>query len=536
VFLDDDLAAEVSPGGRLDRALAVVEQIAPTTPLTLLVDPDLIDELAVMAGGVYYVRQSLSAPAVRGTGSAAAAAWLARLRTVLPRVELAFTPVADPDVESLVRSGLPWRSGGLAGLNAAATKRVTAALQGSRAPVTDVAWPAGGSLSHAALTQLARNGTSTVLLDARGFPGASGAAGSAHASGFAPLTTSAGPLTAALTAPGVERWARRVMLPASASVPASDVSVTIPAAAAAIPQLVAEVALRAVQDPESSSVVVITPPRQLPTVDASAVAQAITATTHAAWATGATLTDAQRTAAATGQITSRGAWTNIRTAGLLPTTALDLLRRVSRNARRMSSLFVGPQGQNTAVGEQRLGGMSLAVQRCESSSLLGMPRVVNGCAHALRRYLTSIRRGVHVVARPNSTYTLASQNAWLPVAVANTLDVPVWVDITMSTVAGVPGFSATEVANAQINPGATRQFRVPTQVDRTGRIAVRVRLTTRAGMTLGRPVALAIHITALGTIGVVITVIAGVVLALALLVRVALRLRRRTGPATSDGD
>ncbi len=97
VFTDDQLAGTVALGGRLDRALQVVEQVGPTIPLTLVVDPELIDELAVMASNTGYRVQS-GAHTVSGTGRPAAVAWLDRLRT-RPR-EQSRTP---PGIHSLRR-------------------------------------------------------------------------------------------------------------------------------------------------------------------------------------------------------------------------------------------------------------------------------------------------------------------------------------------------------------------------------------------------------------------------------------------------
>ena len=56
VFLDDVLADEVDTGGRLYRLLQVAQQASARVPMTLVTDPDLIDELAVMAGGHYLVK------------------------------------------------------------------------------------------------------------------------------------------------------------------------------------------------------------------------------------------------------------------------------------------------------------------------------------------------------------------------------------------------------------------------------------------------------------------------------------------------
>ena len=81
VFSDDSLATIVGPGGRLDRALTVVERTADTVPLTLVVDPELLDELAVMATGKYTVDTGAPGTSpVPGTGQLAADTWLQRFR------------------------------------------------------------------------------------------------------------------------------------------------------------------------------------------------------------------------------------------------------------------------------------------------------------------------------------------------------------------------------------------------------------------------------------------------------------------------
>ena len=77
-FADDGLAAAVGAGGRLDRALAVLERLPRTfppggrdrtaVPVTLAIDPALVEELAVMAAGTYAVDGVEGAG--RGTGAA----------------------------------------------------------------------------------------------------------------------------------------------------------------------------------------------------------------------------------------------------------------------------------------------------------------------------------------------------------------------------------------------------------------------------------------------------------------------------------
>jgi hypothetical protein len=94
LFTDDTLAAEVAPGGRLDQLLSVLEKLDdPTTPrtnvpVTIVTDPELIDELAVMSRG--YQVKTPQGP-VKGSGQSAATSWLQRLRAVLDRGHMQLT-------------------------------------------------------------------------------------------------------------------------------------------------------------------------------------------------------------------------------------------------------------------------------------------------------------------------------------------------------------------------------------------------------------------------------------------------------------
>ena len=148
-FLDDDLATSVSVG-RLDRVLQVLEDVGGAVPMTVVIDPELIDELAVMSTGKYTV-QSRSASGkivnIPGIGQAAAAAWLARLRAALaarPDLDVQATPFADPNVDALAQNSLSWS----VDLPAAGQARVRAAL-GGRVLNTTFSWPVSESLSPA---------------------------------------------------------------------------------------------------------------------------------------------------------------------------------------------------------------------------------------------------------------------------------------------------------------------------------------------------------------------------------------------------
>ena len=138
-----------------------------------------------------------------------------------------------------------------------------------------------------------------------------------------------------------------------------------------------------------------------------------------------------------------------------------------------------------------------------------------------------------------ASYTLAGSNSPLPITVRNTLPYPVAVSITVTTVGNLPGLTVKAV-QVQVIPAASKQtVKVSTSIQRPGRIPVDAVLSAPNDYPLGHPVKLFIHSTVLGTVGIVITIVAGAVLLIALLVRYLRRIRRlrarRRGAGRSAG-
>src|SRR6185312_16079716 len=149
--IDDGLAASVRQGGRLNRALSVVEGLprttpagggtpTPSVPVTLAVDPALVEELQAMAAGPYAVGGKAGA----GDGTDDAAAFLQRLRAVAAVHPVVAMPYGDVDAESLQTAGLGavlTRS-----LPEAGTASAGGAGQGAGALIALVADPTLGAL------------------------------------------------------------------------------------------------------------------------------------------------------------------------------------------------------------------------------------------------------------------------------------------------------------------------------------------------------------------------------------------------------
>ncbi|MEO6500427.1 MAG: hypothetical protein ABIQ09_00775, partial [Jatrophihabitantaceae bacterium] len=252
VFLDEQLAGSVGPGGRLDRALSAAELVADKVRLTLLVDPDLLDSLAVMAGpGGYKVRAG--AGTAPGTGGRLAADWLARLKLVQAKHDIVLTAYADPDVNAVSRAGLKFSTA----LEPQVQARIAPTLNGDFSSDL-LTWPAGSALSGKALDALVGAGGSTVLLSDAALPGQNGAEPRLDA--LSPLPSAAGKALALVTDSAIQATVARALRLGSAA--ANDQQT-----------LLGQLAIRAVQQPERSHFVVIAPDRY---VDPNPVAAAQT--------------------------------------------------------------------------------------------------------------------------------------------------------------------------------------------------------------------------------------------------------------------
>jgi hypothetical protein len=514
-FTDDDLAAEVAPDGRLDRALQVVEQVGSRFPLTLVIDPELLDELEVMATDKYVV-QSAGAT-VPGTGQPVAAAWLARLRQALssdPGVQVELTPYADPDVESLTQHGLRWS----ASMPADMAAHVADALPG-RSLDTTVAWPAAGAISARTLQTLAGSGVSTVVLDAAAVTPHSPKGG--VPAGLARLDAQGEDVAAALTTPAVESYAAK--------------AVSQRPVATALPQLVAELAVRAAQEPDAEHALVITAPRY---VDASvdAAAQAISDTSKSTFSEPISLRDA-----VSGNLmpTGRSRLAAVpASAATLPEETIQAGTQLADSLPAVSSLL--NQSRDPAA-KTLVDSLPVAGQRTESSAWRDktLTAIGDDFAKSLRAKVDAVTSGVHIVRPSSGAYTLASSSSPIPITVQNELPYPVTIQISVTTVVnGLPGFTTRDIGRQSVDANQKRTLNIPTRTERSGRIQVRAVLLTPNNARLGQPVSLTVRSTALGAIGVIITIAAGVVLALALLVRFARRFGRRrpTPPGGAPDD
>jgi hypothetical protein len=490
-FTDDQLAASVGAGGRLARALEVVAQLPSDVPITLLIDPELLDELWVMAHETYTVGSGKQA--TPGTGKDVAAAWLDELHAALdanPDVQVVLTPYGDPDVQATAGRGLTW-STALSGQDV--SRHVAETLAG-RSLDSTLAWPASGAISQHTLDLLAKQDVSTVVLDSRAI-----APQTAAGAGLARLAVhGADDVAAVLTSATVEKYVAQ--------------SITLGGAGAvALPSLVAELAVRTTQDPTTEHAVVLTAPRYVDP-DVTAAVSTIRATSTSPFTRPIALPSAvNSTLLPTGFK---------RLAAAQPGPASPTIGAAAHAAGELGGIRSLLDRRDPAA-RAFLAGLPIAIQRAESAAW--SDKLFAGAAAAFANDLSTtvdtITTGVTIGNPQGSSYTLGSRTADLPITVDNALPYAVNVRVRITTdPAGLPGFSTKPLPVQHVDSKQKKTVKIHTTADARGRIRINAVLLTPDNVELSSQ-SLTVRSTALGFIGVLITIIAGAVLALALIVR-----------------
>ncbi|PWW22197.1 hypothetical protein JD79_01348 [Geodermatophilus normandii] len=538
-FTDDGLAAAVSDGGRLDRALSVVERLpvvlapgasapTPVAPVTLAVDPALVEALSVMAEGPYDVAGQDDA----GSGTEAAGAWLDRLRAVAAQHPVVALAYGDVDADALQATGLGaalTRSlpGAPTGTDedtgddtdgdpdAADARRVASAASPGPAgaalladvlgvvPRTDLAWAPGGALRPDTLTTLRAGGVEQVVV-----------ASSALSEGDAVLGVRGGGAAARATVPATDGPVEALVADAGLS---SVVSTADPAAGGtriAEQRYLAELVLvsqQAATDPAGQSVLVA-PARDVDP-DPEGVA-AMIADTALPGLRPVALTDL-----AAGPVADAGTPLDQAGAAVLDPAGLAELAAAAGLRDDLAGAVVGDAASALASSDRALSRAASAAWRDDPAGFLAAAQDVRDTVGALRERVT-------LVAPADGTYSLASSDAPLVLTVQNDLPFAVRVLPQVRTRDNV-GLTIGDLSAQELEPQQRTTLEVPTQVRQSGRFAVTASLTTPGGGALGDDVAIQVRSTAYGTISLSITIGAAVLLGLLFLRRGILFLRRR---------
>ncbi|MFJ3667957.1 DUF6049 family protein [Streptomyces sp. NPDC090106] len=156
VFLNDDLAKELSAGGRLDQLLSLGREL----DVTWVIDPDLLASVDAMT---HTYRVESGSTTVAGTHQAVAKQWLAELQEAVIGKEVVALPFADPDLASLAHNGTSV-TGSLSHLKEATDVGATTVETVLHVtPSTDFAWPVDGAVDPSIVKVATSAGADKVI-------------------------------------------------------------------------------------------------------------------------------------------------------------------------------------------------------------------------------------------------------------------------------------------------------------------------------------------------------------------------------------
>ncbi len=156
MFADDDLAAEIAPGGRLEQMVSLGRQL----PVTWVIDPDLLASVDAMTKP-YRVRSGDTT--VAGTNQELAKKWLTSLEAAVSEGKVVALPFGDPDLASIAHRGKTV-SGTLSHLQTASeVAGMTVETILHLKPSTDFAWPVDGAVDPSIVDVATSAGAHNVI-------------------------------------------------------------------------------------------------------------------------------------------------------------------------------------------------------------------------------------------------------------------------------------------------------------------------------------------------------------------------------------
>lgn len=542
-LMDDDLAASLATGGRLDVLLSAAEfatshDVDPDgavgRSMCLAVDPDLLVTVNAMTAG-YVVSDSTAGPAQEpgtpthpGAGQAAAAAWLNRVRALAHRMCVAPLPYAQADLDAVQRIGDP----GLSTTATSAAGDIVDQILGVVAVRGTTLIP-DGSLSRRAVDLLSANGNTVVVAPADSSVGDSNSP--------LPPTPDTAPrrlspqvvlapfdpaIGAAFAAAGTDPVAPAYLNSALSIRLRHDSDV------ARRQDALSSMLWRALQPKISPRPQVFLPPTNwnLRPDDAGAVMTTLATAIRSGLAVPRPLPmligEASTVPADHGteqppDADVRGRFTD--------TVITKITGEMTRLAGLTAALTTDARTGLTGVSytaplrEDMLRAVSQA-DRPDTRNGLAQQRL-DVVAHALDDLF-----GAVTIVSPTGSYTLATEHSPLPLALHNGLAVPIRVRLHLDV---PPGMTVTDPGEIELPPGYL-PMRVPIEVNFTQRVAIDATLHTPGGVPLGELVRLSVHSNAYGKVLFAITMSAAAVLVALAGRRLWHRFRGQPDPADLD--
>lgn len=513
VFRNDDLAKEISPGGRLDHMLSLGKDL----DVTWVLDPDLLASVDAMTAS--YKVQDESGTVTAGTHQAAAKKWLAALQKAVTDKEVVALPFADPDIASLAHNGTGV-TGSLGHLKdatdvAASTVETVLHVQ----PDTDFAWPVDGAVDPSIVKVATSAGADKVIARSDSLE---------ETGGLSYTPSAARPIGGGNTA---------VVADARMST-AFDTDMTKSGASTlAVQKFLAQSLEVDLQTDKQRSVVVA--PQRMPTgSQAQAMAEAITALQSGNWSQSQELGAAAKAKPdpeATTRIPSASEYPSSLRKEQLPKSAFEQIAETQAKLDNFQVVLTNQSRVVTPFGR--------AINREMSTSWRGRNAQAETFRTGVEAYVDDLADQVKLIKK--SETKLSGRSATIPVTVQNNLvqgvhNLVLRLTSTSPTRLKIGGKAYSEQPVA-VSGGHSSSVKFPTSANANGRATVVAQLYTQDGQAYGSPVTFDVKVTEITP--TVMLVIGGGVLLLVLAgfrmytqrKRAAARDAEDGGPDETDG-
>ncbi|MEU9239124.1 DUF6049 family protein [Streptomyces sp. NPDC048385] len=467
VFENDDLAKEISSGGRLAQMLALGKDL----DVTWVIDPDLLASVDAMTRN--YRIQGTGTTTTAGTHQAVAKQFLADLQDAVTDKEVVALPFADPDLASLAHNGTTV-TGSLSHLKDAtdvAATTVKTVLHVT--PSTDFAWPVDGAVDPSIIKVATSAGADKVIARSDSLQ---------ETGGLTYTPSAARPVGGGTTA---------VVADARMSTAFEGDLTDADSATLAVQQFLAQSLALNTQTGKQRSIVVA--PQRMPSASqAQAMATAITALQAGNWSQSQDLAAAAKAKpdpGATTKIPSSSAYPSSLRKRELPRTAFEQIARTQDKLDNFQVILTDESRVVTPFGR--------AINREMSTSWRGRGSEADSFRTSVESWLDDLVGQVKLIDK--SETKLSGRSATIPVTVQNNLvqgvdHLVLRLTSTMPTRLEIGGKPYYEQP-VEVSGGHSQSVKFSTSANANGRVEVIARLYTEDGQEYGAPVRFDVKVT-----------------------------------------
>ncbi|PBC62234.1 hypothetical protein BKI49_18370 [Streptomyces sp. Tue6028] len=389
VFKNDELAKELSPGGRLDQMLSLGSDL----DVTWVLDPDLLASVDAMRDS--YRIQGPDGTTTAGKNQAVAQAWLDKLEKTVQDKKVVALPFADPDLASLAHNGKDV-TGSLSHLKEAtdvAASTVDTILHVK--PSTEFAWPADGAVDPSIVKVATSAGADTVIARSDSMR---------ETGGLSYTPSAARPIGGGTTA---------VVADSRLSTQFQGDMTKAANSTLAIQEFLAQSLMINLQEDEQRSIVVA--PQRMPSASqAQTMAQALKALQEGNWSESQGLTAAAKAKpdpSATTKVPSASAYPSSLRKQELPRSAFERIQATQTKLDNFQVILTDKSRVATPFGR--------AIDRGMSTSWRGRPAEAATFRVGVEAYLNNLTGLVRLIDKSDAK--LSGRSATIPVTVQNNL-------------------------------------------------------------------------------------------------------------------